>query len=384
MVDDEDEVKEPFPGQLPLERKDTGDVIALIDKSEHDEKKRKHDAELGERTRLLNAKKSQRADVIKHRDAFASVLRDVPQGMSGERLAEWLMSRLQAETNRYDMRANELTTQIAFEEEYNADLRRRWTKEETAFNDRQFVRQMKNEQKSSGIRMSLEERNYEVLGRKGGYKPRGGYNCTVCMSDYEIKEILVLSCGHYWCISCMRHYFKAKIDDNQCMEIKCCDPSCKTVINYEEVRLCLEPEMFERYERFVLEAGLKKDPDCRWCPKPGCETAMFGDKSSPMMQCPSCDYKFCFNCDTDEWHDGASCEDFQRWKKENGQADVKYEEWKKQNTKECPQCHTPIQKNGGCDHMTCANCRYEFYWHNLAPYPGGRGGGGRGGHVRFS
>merc|ERR1712110_399118 len=30
--------------------------------------------------------------------------------------------------------------------------------------------------------------------------------------------------------------------------------------------------------------------------------------------------------------------------------------------KECPKCHVRIEKNGGCDHMTCSLCRHEFYW----------------------
>lgn len=28
----------------------------------------------------------------------------------------------------------------------------------------------------------------------------------------------------------------------------------------------------------------------------------------------------------------------------------------------CPGCHAPIQKAGGCDHMTCRQCRTEFSW----------------------
>jgi len=38
--------------------------------------------------------------------------------------------------------------------------------------------------------------------------------------------------------------------------------------------------------------------------------------------------------------------------------------WMKANTKACPQCGVLIEKNDGCNHMTCVNptCRYEFCW----------------------
>jgi len=32
------------------------------------------------------------------------------------------------------------------------------------------------------------------------------------------------------------------------------------------------------------------------------------------------------------------------------------------NTKTCPTCRSPIEKNGGCMHMTCSRCYYEFCW----------------------
>ena len=37
--------------------------------------------------------------------------------------------------------------------------------------------------------------------------------------------------------------------------------------------------------------------------------------------------------------------------------------WMKANTKSCPQCDVLIEKNDGCNHMTCVNpsCRYEFW-----------------------
>ena len=36
--------------------------------------------------------------------------------------------------------------------------------------------------------------------------------------------------------------------------------------------------------------------------------------------------------------------------------------WIKKNTKKCPDCKTDIEKNQGCMHMTCRNCRNEFCW----------------------
>mmetsp|Transcript_60283 Transcript_60283/g.111805 ORF Transcript_60283/g.111805 Transcript_60283/m.111805 type:complete len:427 (+) Transcript_60283:38-1318(+) len=35
--------------------------------------------------------------------------------------------------------------------------------------------------------------------------------------------------------------------------------------------------------------------------------------------------------------------------------------------KKCPRCEEYIEKNGGCDHMTC-RCKHEFYWSTLKPY----------------
>lgn len=41
------------------------------------------------------------------------------------------------------------------------------------------------------------------------------------------------------------------------------------------------------------------------------------------------------------------------------------------NSKECPNCKNRMQKNGGCDLMTCqpqGGCGYEFWWTCGCPY----------------
>jgi hypothetical protein len=36
--------------------------------------------------------------------------------------------------------------------------------------------------------------------------------------------------------------------------------------------------------------------------------------------------------------------------------------------KECPRCATPIEKDGGCNHMTCAGCHAHICWNCLASF----------------
>ncbi|KAF7642171.1 hypothetical protein LDENG_00263200 [Lucifuga dentata] len=38
------------------------------------------------------------------------------------------------------------------------------------------------------------------------------------------------------------------------------------------------------------------------------------------------------------------------------------EEWVVNNSKYCPHCYFRIQKNGGCNIMTCSLCRQLFCW----------------------
>ena len=63
-----------------------------------------------------------------------------------------------------------------------------------------------------------------------------------------------------------------------------------------------------------------------------------------------------------QWHDDFTCEQYRNWKIENDQEAARFEKWRKIHTKKCPNCHSDIEKNGGCNHMTCSHCHYEFCW----------------------
>eukprot|EP00455_Lapot_gusevi_P005860 TRINITY_DN12502_c0_g1_i2.p1 TRINITY_DN12502_c0_g1~~TRINITY_DN12502_c0_g1_i2.p1 ORF type:complete len:417 (+),score=79.85 TRINITY_DN12502_c0_g1_i2:185-1252(+) len=195
--------------------------------------------------------------------------------------------------------------------------------------------------------------------------PGHKFTCSVCYDEYDLDGIIVFDeCKHFLCVEDMRENIRVQIMSGNAKELKCHEMDCKRPITYQEVRRVVPPEVFEVYQRFLTEAHLRSDPNCRWCPKAGCGTPMIGlGEDRPMMVCPraECRFTYCFNC-KEEWHADATCQQYQQWKIENNEADKRYLEWAAQNTKPCPACRSPIQKNGGCNHMKCISCKHEFCW----------------------
>uniref|UniRef100_A0A6B2LFL4 RBR-type E3 ubiquitin transferase n=1 Tax=Arcella intermedia TaxID=1963864 RepID=A0A6B2LFL4_9EUKA len=201
--------------------------------------------------------------------------------------------------------------------------------------------------------------------------------CPICFNDYPISNICVLdSCFHRFCKECIEEWIKTKVNDKEVTVITCPDNRCLKQITYNEVcSILTDKNLLAKYEKFTLEKSLETIPDLRWCPRPGCGNAMIGGKKTLMMRCtnPSCLFCFCFNC-KEEWHADATCTQYQQWKKDNASGTDRAKLWIQQHTKACPSCHVAIEKNGGCNHMTCRGCHYEFCWICMGRYTSGHFG----------
>mmetsp|Transcript_3894 Transcript_3894/g.6151 ORF Transcript_3894/g.6151 Transcript_3894/m.6151 type:complete len:219 (-) Transcript_3894:843-1499(-) len=114
--------------------------------------------------------------------------------------------------------------------------------------------------------------------------------------------------------------------------------------------------------------------DLKWCPAPGCDKVIKSVSASTKAIRCVCGFSWCFACSSED-HRPCSCEDWKLWVNKLG-SESENVNWILANTKICPKCKVHIEKNQGCNHMTCRKCRHEFCWICKGEWRSHRGCGG--------
>ncbi|ESW03959.1 hypothetical protein PHAVU_011G055500 [Phaseolus vulgaris] len=188
--------------------------------------------------------------------------------------------------------------------------------------------------------------------------------CGICFENYPRARIEMASCGHPYCISCWEGYISTSISDGPgCLMLRCPDPTCGAAVGQDMLSLLKSDEDKQKYTRYLLRSYIEDNKKSKWCPAPGCEYAVTFDVGSGGNYDVSClcSYSFCWNC-TEEAHRPVDCGTVAKWILKNS-AESENMNWILANSKPCPKCKRPIEKNQGCMHMTCTPpCKFEFCW----------------------
>ncbi|KAJ1856679.1 hypothetical protein GGH12_002901 [Coemansia sp. RSA 1822] len=199
-----------------------------------------------------------------------------------------------------------------------------------------------------------------------------GFECGICFCGGADEQFLRLSCGHRFCSDCYTTYIGSKAQEGESWRIRCAAPKCSVLVGLEAARLLLDGEVRERYESNLTRSFVKELRTLAWCPAPNCEFAVECQVpqaawaySIPTVRC-RCGATFCFGCRLDD-HVPAPCALVARWV-QKCKDDSETSNWIKANTKECIKCRSTIEKNGGCNHMTCRECHHEFCWVCSGPW----------------
>ncbi|KPA83261.1 putative RING finger protein [Leptomonas pyrrhocoris] len=217
------------------------------------------------------------------------------------------------------------------------------------------------------LRLTPESASHENTLRSG--PPGTRIVCEICALDYASDEVSCLSsCGHYFCKECWQDHIKAHVHSNL-LATHCPALHCEEVVGIRCMMQLLDDGsdkatsvMTEVYREY-LSRFVHASPSLYWCPNPvGC-TGIIHVEVPPLqgqgVTCDVCHRAFCLRC-ASEPHRPATCDNMRRWR-QYCTAEGLSMALILVKMKRCSKCHKDIEKNGGCNHMTC-KCGHQFCW----------------------
>jgi len=198
--------------------------------------------------------------------------------------------------------------------------------------------------------------------------PLGEMECGVCLCDIDASDLVVLpSCQHRYCSSCFSDYLDVQTGDianiphtlsylehddrgfahlrvNHTCGVACPHPKCTHILEGKDLKQFAKARTWQRFELLSFQISLQR-------------LIRRGEVFMCPMQCGSV-------------LQGCECLDAKCRKRT---AILNRREQQRQlyllnlwaraaSARRCPRCGTIIEKNGGCDHMWCTNCKSPYNW----------------------
>ncbi|KAI5895947.1 uncharacterized protein SCHCODRAFT_02494005 [Schizophyllum commune H4-8] len=217
-------------------------------------------------------------------------------------------------------------------------------------------------QNKVAVAASLVWRKYGQSGTSSGWN-----TCPVCLSPPADPVTLESQCGHIWCSECMKLYLLSS-HERHAFPITCLGDggSCAAPISVRDaLRVLSEQELLGIVEVAFTTHIASRPREFHYCPTPDCDQVYRKGSEPKVVRCPSCLLSICRLCDS-EAHGILPCR--------ATAADAQFEEWMQKNgAKRCPGCTAPIQRDQGCNHVTCTRCTTHICWVCMETFPGGDG-----------
>lgn len=226
------------------------------------------------------------------------------------------------------------------------------------------------------------------------FKPKSDepFVCPICFDDSQDLRTLALDCQHTFCSGCWNAYLVSKIRDEGEHAVKCMAEGCALVCHDSFIRTVLVPppgasmgdlqqeqdntKTGSHFQELLVRHYVASNKRLKFCPYPGCTNTVScpaaADKSSlttvvPTVSCGARgigdqmtqsqsqgglglagkEHRFCFGCHIESDHRPVVCGVARMWLRKC-RDDSETANWIKSNTKECSQCQSTIEKNGGC------------------------------------
>ncbi|CAF1204647.1 unnamed protein product [Adineta steineri] len=198
--------------------------------------------------------------------------------------------------------------------------------------------------------------------------------CVVCVNEKSIAdfgEVFSTICQHVErqiCTDCVRENTIRIVNDRSTTDVRCPEQNCDAIFDFDTVRRILIDfnTSVGQFEDRLSKGCVETMKSFIWCAHRcgwGCQ---LDGSSGNIFTCRRCKQKTCAHHQV-KWHSGITCAEYDQTLSSDRE-ETKNQNWLKDHTKKCPKCNVSIEKNDGCDHMTCCHCKYEFCWICLADF----------------
>ncbi|XP_012859953.1 E3 ubiquitin-protein ligase RNF217 [Echinops telfairi] len=194
------------------------------------------------------------------------------------------------------------------------------------------------------------------------YAPLMVLMCRVCLEDKPIKPLPC--CKKAVCEECLKVYLSSQVQLGQ-VDIKCPITECFEFLEETTVVYNLTHEDSIKYKYFLelgrIDSSTKPCPQCKHFTtfkRKGHMPTPSRSESKYKIQCPTCQFVWCFKCHA-PWHEGVNCKEYKKGDKllRHWASEIEHGQ---RNAQKCPKCKIHIQRTEGCDHMTCSQCNTNF------------------------
>jgi hypothetical protein len=158
--------------------------------------------------------------------------------------------------------------------------------------------------------------------------------CVVCDNE-DAATNFILTCGHAWCYSCLIHWMKGAIHDEEQYPVECCYEWGVDAERAKEIPAL--KDVVEEYEHKAIEWGTSNRT---YCANPHCARFLGGEEGTD-LHCNICNISTCVQCKSG-LHTGQACPKDPETERILQMAE--FEKWRR-----CPKCLNVVIKAEGCD-----------------------------------
>ena len=180
-------------------------------------------------------------------------------------------------------------------------------------------------------------------------------DCIICGEEYPKNNFIKYNkCNDSYCFDCWLNYIKGKIENGIVEKINCMNYKCQEILSKEFILSIIKNDknLILKYDKFLKRLEILNNPHKKFCPYPECDSYAEENKNSKLVKCKN-NHIFCFNC-LKNHNESKICEE---------ELEKEFKIWMKNRiVKQCPKCKLWTEKNEGCNHMLCSQCKTEWCW----------------------